>query len=512
MAWLALALGLIFIVWMLVRDYKRRPLVSAAIWLPTLLLMIIGSRPLSVWIGVGSGAVTEMGNEVASNPIDQVFFLLVLVASWMVASSRRVKWSKLIAANGALMLFYFFFAVSVSWSGDPSGSAKRLVKDFGLLFLGAVIFSEKDPLQALRAVFVRAACVLFPLSIVFDKYFPSYSRSYSIAGDEMLTGVTLQKNSLGEIGLVLTLFLVWDFLEARRTAKGRWAHLAWDRVALIAMGLWLLHVSQSKTGMLGTLLGVALILRTGWLASRMMNRVVLAGALSLPFLLFFSQQFSSVIAPVVEALGRNMTFTGRTDIWGHINATTVNPILGAGYWNFWGGKGGFAISEAMKTIVPNAHCGYLDIYLDGGLIGLILLFYVLIAYGRRLSSDLRQNFDADRFHRMRFALLIVAIFYNLSESNWARVSPIWMATLLMIVNFPIRKAVAKKSREPQPKPRQLAPDRNSVLVPVHAERSRPWHSLISATTIGTRMITARMIAARIAATSVTAAGMTAART
>ena len=476
MKFVALALTLIFIVWMLVRDYRRRRSVSAAVWIPAVLLMIIGSRPLSVWLGLNTGAVTEMGNEVASSPVDQIFFLMVLLSSWMIASKRQVKWSKLFVANGALMLFYFYFAVSVSWSGDPSGSAKRLVKDFGLLFLGAVVFSEKDPMQALRSVFVRSACVLFPLSILFDKYFPYYSRQYSLAGEEMLTGVTVQKNSLGEIAMVLTLFLVWDYLETRRVAKSRWGRLAWDRAALIAMGFWLLHVSQSKTGLLCTLLGAALILRSGYLASKTANRLVLAGVLSLPFLLFFSQQFSSVIAPIVEAMGRNMTFTGRTDIWANINASTVNPILGAGYWNFWGGKGGYAISQAMQTIVPNAHCGYLDIYLDGGMIGLILLFYWLIAYGRKLSAGLRAKLDVNRFHRMQFAILIVAIFYNLSESNFARVSPIWMATLLMIVDYPRLKAVVRKPREAQPVSARPGLNRDSALVPVQAESNRRWHS------------------------------------
>jgi exopolysaccharide production protein ExoQ len=441
---LALFLCLAFIAWFVVRDCMRRTSVSAAVWIPTALLLILGSRPVSLWASGGRVFVGEMGNESSGSPLDLLFFVLVLVASFVVASSRGVNWNKVFAANGALMLFYLYFAISVAWSGDPVGSLKRVIKDFGLLFVIGVIFSEKDPLQAMRAVYVRCAFVLLPLSVVFIKYFPQYSRAFSVAGDVMVTGVTTQKNSLGEIVMVLTPFLIWDSLEAHRpNAKLRWSRIPWDRALLLFMGAWLLHLSQSKTALLCTLVGTFLIVRGGWLASRTINALVLVGALSLPFLLFFSQQFSSVIAPIVQAMGRNMTFTGRTDIWNHVTANTVNPLFGAGFWNFWGGRGGYAISQAMNTVIPNAHCGYVDIYLDGGMIGLVVLLILLVTCGRRIIRYLRLRPDPHRYLRVRLAFLVIAIVYNLSESTFARVGPIWFTALLMMVDFPA-KAVARK--------------------------------------------------------------------
>jgi O-antigen ligase len=440
----------------------RRTSVSGAVWIPTILLLILGSRPVSLWATGGKAAVGEMGNEVAGSALDQMFFLFVLVGSFLVASSRRVKWNKLFAANTAMMLFYLYFAVSVFWSGDPTGSAKRVIKDFGMLFVIAAIFSEKDPLRAMRAIYVRCAFVLFPLSVVLIKYFPDYARAYSIAGDVMVTGVTTQKNSLGEIVLILTLFLVWDYLETRPAgAKLGWSRIPWDRVVVLLMGAWLLHLSQSKTALICTVVGVFLIARSGWLVSKTINRAVLAGALSFPFLLFFSHQFSSVIAPVIEALGRNMTFTGRTDIWDHITSTTVNPLIGAGYWNFWGGQGGSSISQAMHTIVPNAHCGYVDIYLDGGMIGLTMLFVLLVASGRRIIRNLKVSLDANHYRRVRFAFLIAAIVYNLSESTFARMGPIWFTTLLMIVDVPSMKAAVRRTREAMHRGSNSAPNYDS---------------------------------------------------
>jgi exopolysaccharide production protein ExoQ len=443
---LFLCLG--FICWLIVRDCRRRSSVSAAVWIPTLFLLIIGSRPLSLWLG---GGPVSGGNEAERDPLDQIFYLSVLTSSLIIAISRRVKWGRLFATNIPLMVLYLFFALSVLWSGDPLGSTKRLVKDFGMLFVISVMLTEKNPLEAVRAVYVRCACVLFPLSVVYIKYFPNIARSYAMEGEPLYSGVTTQKNTLGEIVLIFTLFLLWDYLETR-PAKFRWSRIPWDHLALLSMSIWLLHMSQSKTALLCLVVGSALILRSGWLASKTVNRIVLIGALALPCLLFFTQRFSSFIAPLVEAVGRDMTFTGRTDIWAHITSKTVNPLIGAGYWNFWGGRGGRPIEEAMGTVVPNAHCGYLDIYLDGGVIGLILLYVMLIAYGRRLMRNLLVN----RYQRIRFAIFIVMIIYNLSESMYARLTPLWFTTLLVMIDFPFRRAHVKKAQRPSPNDEMIA--------------------------------------------------------
>jgi exopolysaccharide production protein ExoQ len=436
MAPIALFICVVFIAYLLMRDFRCRASVSAAIWIPTILLLILGSRSLSEWFGQGV-YITRMGNDAARSPIDETFYLSVLVGSLIIVFLRRVKLSKLLAANSTITLLYLFFAVSVVWSGDPLGSSKRLCKDFGQLFVLSVILSEKDPLEAMRAIYFRCACVLFPLSVVFIRYYPRLGRGYSVAGEQMYTGVTTQKNSLGEIVLVFSLFLVWDWLETRPPGMRRlWSRIPWDRLILLIIGAWLLDISQSKTALVCLVIGLVLIGRSGWLASRMISRMVLLGALSVPFLLFFTQEFSWIISPLIEALGRNMTFTGRANIWEHITATTVNPIIGAGYWNFWGGKGGLAIMQAMQTVVPNAHCGYVDMYLDGGCIALILLLVVLFASGKRLIRIL----PGTRYELLKFSILIVAILYNLSESNFFRLSPLWFTTLLAIIDFPSRQA------------------------------------------------------------------------
>lgn len=460
---LALVACTILVVWLIALDIKRRPSVSFAVWIPITFLLILASRPVSLWVAGAKAITHEMGNEVAGSPVDQIFYLSVYLTALGVTLLRGFKWSRFFVFNLPVLSIYLYFAASILWSGDPAGSFKRLIKDFGMWALIALLFSEKNPLQAIRAVYVRCACILFPFSVVTIKYFPEISRVFALNGDITVTGLATQKNSLGEMVLIFSLFVVWDVLERVEVGtKLMWGRVRWDSILVLSVGMWLLHQSQSKTALVCLAIGTFLIVRRGWLDSRLIDRVALGMGLSSPFLLFFSQQFSSVIAPLVEALGRNMTFTGRANIWERITLTTVNPLLGAGYWNFWGGPGGAAIAEAMHTGIPNAHNGYLDLYIDGGFLGLIVLFSMLLLCGRRILKRARDTNAAKNYRLVSFAVLIVALIYSLSESTFVRLMPIWFTTLLMIIEAPV--SLFPKKRRPIQRERLAATAPSGTLV------------------------------------------------
>jgi exopolysaccharide production protein ExoQ len=467
---IALTVSLLFSGFLIVRDcIRRRRSVSFAVWVPTILVMVLCSRPVSLWVsGRGAQLGIENANELSTSMIDQAFFLGVLVVSLMIAVSRKARWTRIFTSNSAIMLFYLYFAVSLLWSSDPTGSTKRLIKDFGMILPILVVFTEKAPFEAMRAVYVRCAFLLLPLSIVFIKYFPGYGRAYGRGGEMTLTGVTTQKNSLGEIVLVFTLFLFWDYLESRpRGAKFKITKLPWDLIILLLIAIDLLKISHSKSGLVCTLVGLFLLMRSRLLASRPINHAFLYFALALPPLVFFSGRFSEVITPLLKAMGRDATFTGRADIWNHVTLNTVNPFIGAGFWNFWGGPGGFSFNLAINEVIPNAHNGYVDMYLDGGFIGLAILYLMLIACGNRVTRYIRATRTLDRYQRIRFAFIIATIIYNLSESSFARIGPLWFTTLMMILDYQFRKPAVAAAAPAQIKKTALEPSAYPPVAVVH---------------------------------------------
>lgn len=383
------------------------------------MLLMLLSRTPSSWLGLDQ------------NVLDQVFFAAIIILSLVITVVRRVKWGKILAANTAVLCFYIYFLLSIGWSLSPADSLIRILKDFGCSFVViVVILSENKPLEVMRAVYVRCACILIPLSAVLVR-FSSLGKGYSNDGGITYGGACQTKNEFGELLLISILFLVWDHVERRFVAgaKQLWRGMTWDRIGLILVGFWLLNLSQSKTSLVTLIIALALILRTGWLDSQHVSRTVFGIALLYPVLALTSQ---TLFAPVLEMLGRDATFTGRANIWRHITLSTVNPLIGAGFWNFWGGPGGKAIQAAMDTGIPNAHDGYLDIYLDGGLIGVFMLACVLVTCGQRIIRRL----PGDRYSRLRYAFLIAAIVHNVTESSFARPSGMWFTIVLALIDYP----------------------------------------------------------------------------
>src|ERR1019366_7173464 len=443
---LALVIGIAFSLWLIVRDVKRRRSVSSAVWIPIITILILATRPLSEWFEISTVQTATLDSE--GSPVDAVFYLVVIATSLIVTFLRGVKWNKFLLFNLAIVAFYLYLGLSVLWSDNPLGSFKRWFKDCGYLCLLAVLVSEKDPVEAIRASYVRASCVLLPISVVLVKFYPTISRGYRNTGEMLVAGPTTQKNSLGQMVMLCILFLAWDYLEWRRAAPKAFA-LPWVTMLLFGMGLWLLYISDSKTAFVCTGVGLILLVRTGRLAtSRTTNSLILVGVLSLPFIILFgAAQFSDVVAPLINQLGRDLTFTGRTEIWKHVINYPLNPMFGSGFYNFWGQHGGVEIRRAMREPrLSSSHNGYLELYLDGGILGLALFLLMIAGSGARLINHIHET----RYHQLRFALLVLAIVYNLTEAMFARPVLIWFTTLVVLVDFPALKASMTTRRRTMP--------------------------------------------------------------
>ena len=83
-------------------------------------------------------------------------------------------------------------------------------------------------------------------------------------------------------------------------------------------------------------------------------------------------------------LGKSIALSGRIDIWRFsLEMLIKKTILAYGYWEFWLDptyisqmfrETGYAIS------VFKAHCGYLSILLDYGIIGALIIAYIYLTY------------------------------------------------------------------------------------------------------------------------------------
>jgi O-antigen ligase len=395
---------------------------SLTLLIPGAWIAILGSRPLSDWFG-GDG-----GSE--ANPIDTVAFAGLMGSAVVVLFKRGLDWRGLFRQNKALFLIFFYLLLSTFWSEMPLISLKRLIKDFGCVLVALVFLTEKNPAEAVRAVFVRVSYILFPLSVVFIKFFPEIGRQATRAGENMFTGITTHKNSLGETVFVFGLMILWDLIETykgedRPGKKGQVLIL----LGMFLMGLSLLVTCDSQTSLVCLILGGLVFWGSGRLVRMRHGKRVLIACLVTVICLKTLDKTFGISDTIVVALGRNPTLTGRTDIWRIVLDQKTNPIIGIGFYTFWDSDKGKTVIETLMRI-NSAHNGYLEMYLDGGLVGDVLLGLLLLAVGSRAIDRL---FAGASLGRMGLIYWIIAIFYNLSETSFFRLDPLWFTFLLVAI-------------------------------------------------------------------------------
>src|SRR5579862_4804796 len=228
------------------RDTSVRT--SKALWLPVAYLWILGSRPVSVWLG--PGYVDRTGDvQLDGSPMDAAFFGLLLVAVIAVLIHRGRRVLTFVQANGPILIYFFFCLLSICWSDYPGVAIKRWIKAVGDVAMILIVVTDERPLAALSRLYARVGFILVPFSLLFIKYFPNYGRGYDQwTGAQWNTGLTLNKNTLGVFTFVVLLGTVWRILTILQSDEtpGRRRRLIAQGVFL-ALGISVLVDANSAT-------------------------------------------------------------------------------------------------------------------------------------------------------------------------------------------------------------------------------------------------------------------------
>ncbi len=73
---LALSLCLLFIAWLFARSRKQEHTLTFALWIPLIWALIIGSKPISAWLGLADSTASA-DNYIEGSPFDRLFFPLI---------------------------------------------------------------------------------------------------------------------------------------------------------------------------------------------------------------------------------------------------------------------------------------------------------------------------------------------------------------------------------------------------------------------------------------------------
>ena len=426
---LATLLCLGFVLWLFWRSATTDSRLSKALWIPTIWVGIVASRPVGAWFSGGASG-SNFESYLDGSALDRNVFLFLMVAGVFALARRRVDWRFFWSKNRWLVCYYLFCCLSVLWAEYPFVAFKRWIKEVGTLIMVLVVLTEGLPVAAVRQVFLRCAFVLIPASILVIKYYLEIGRAYNEwTGAPMLSGVTTDKNALGRLCFVSTLVLIWTLFD--RSDSQRWMkHLRrrMPELLVLLLGGWLLLKADSSTSKACFAVGVIAFgcARSNWPR----RHPGLAGTAGVS-LLVLSCVFLAVPgcrSLVTESLNRRADLTDRTEIWSGALGLGTNPLIGAGYSSVWLTNEGRDLKAKLQ--MAHSHNGYLETYLNTGVIGLILLFGIIGTAG---VNAFRSVARGDEWGAIAAALFFSCVIYNYTEVGFDNLSLVGFVIWLLAV-------------------------------------------------------------------------------
>lgn len=417
-------------------DRDKTVRTSKALWLPVIYLWIVGSRPVSVWLGITPPGGTNV--QLDGSPLDAAVIGGLSIAAIATIVRRGKRTLSFITVSWPILVYFLYCLISVAWSYHPDVAFKRWIKSIADPVMCLVIVTDPQPVAALKRLISRVGFLLLPISVLLIKYYGDLGRGYTRDGLLMNTGVTTFKNELGVTVLVVSLGTVWHVIDLLRAGnRSRRGRQLLAQSALLVFGVALLVMADSQTSVACFILGCGLILATALRSTR--SRPAIVHVLCL--LVLFTGGLTLIFgggANVARALGRDPNLSGRTDIWAALIKAAPNAIVGSGFENFWISPSVLKFQHTLEAEgwwqpegLNESHNGYLEVYLNLGLVGVGLVLWILISSYRRAVAAFRRN---PSLGGLMLAYIITAVFYNFTEAGFRMVSLMWTFLILAMIS------------------------------------------------------------------------------
>jgi O-antigen ligase len=296
-------------------------------------------------------------------------------------------------------------ALSTLWSIDSGATLRRSVW-LALTMAFGLYLAWRHDWKSLLNVLAGAFIVLIAGSFALGLLAPSIGRM-TFEHPGAWSGLWTHKNTLGGVMALGVAICAAAALVSPERRK------LWIGSAIAAFALVLL--STSMTALIASLLGLGVI---GFCMFVRRGPVQMITAFAAVGVVLVAGAGIVLLAPdlIVAALGRDLTLTGRTDIWeASARFVEAKPWLGYGYYAFWLPDNGPAywVREAVAWQVASAHSSWLELALGLGRLGVVLFALQLLATLARGAGAAMQP----QAGLWAPAFLATFTLYTLSESH-----------------------------------------------------------------------------------------------
>jgi O-antigen ligase len=364
---------------------------------------------------------------------DQLLAASLMLLGLVVLIVSRKKVMALLRASWPITLYFSFCLVSVVWSDFPLWGLKRWVRALGDVIMVLIVCTDSQPIAAFKRLISRVGFVLLPASVLLVRYYPVLGSGWDPWGQNRVElGVTTNKNVLGNLVYLIVLGALWRILSlVRDKEQPNRGHRLVAQCTLLAFGIYLLRMAHCATANACFILGVGLMLAISRPFFRRQPAAVHALVLTLVLVGGVGYLLGAKSA-VTEALDRQPDLTGRTEIWRILIPMVPNPVGGAGFETFWiGPRVALAYSQIGGLDAANeAHDGYIEVYLNLGLLGVGLIVVLLGQGYLKVVSAFRHD---PALGGLLVAYLVTTITYNITEAGFRMLHLEWFFLLLSIM-------------------------------------------------------------------------------
>lgn len=334
--------------------------------------------------------------DLEGNAVNQICGLITLLVPLFFFIRNKVFLSKSFYRNNVfLLVFMLCLAVSISWSHDPMLSFKRFVALISVVFFaGFLAYNYSLEKIAFMLGCLIGAAALFGLILALVR--PDVAFIYGGVREGAFKGIFPDKNAGARINAIAILLLLpmirqgnpWAIICSLFSLIAIALAQSATATALIVAGtvsywyfltLIRLHINRSWPAFLGTTIVYLLIC----------------------FFLYGNYTL------LLELTGRDPSLTDRTLIWDLLTPLIDAEFLkGYGFGAFWSSPSA-EVFISRWGYIGNAHNGYIETLLNGGIVQLmalvLMLIEALLKHYRAVMAD-----QSARFHVS--AMVIVGSF------------------------------------------------------------------------------------------------------
>jgi exopolysaccharide production protein ExoQ len=372
-----------------------------------ILTLILYSGAIFTLFNTGGGNEGDIEDVTPDNTSIKIIYLIIYFITFVLLTFRWKKSVYLASKNLYILLFTGLAGISIIWSSVPEITIARFIAILGTNLFSLYLASRYTFKQQILLL-IQTYTIITVLSILVIVLLPKYGIMGGVHAGAW-RGVFNHKNVLGKLIVINIMACFLQLISC--PSKNTMTYFGLISSVILVIG------SKSSSALVNLLITISiLIVLTFW---RWRYEIMIPASIgSMLLISIFSIWFNNNSALIFSNAGKDTNLTGRAELWPlALEMASKKSWLGYGYGAFWADPNGPAVNiwRTVAWNAPNAHNGFLDLFISVGLLGVFVFMLSFISTFFRAAIYLRYSKTPDGFWPLIFiSYLILA---NLTETG-----------------------------------------------------------------------------------------------